>query len=178
MSVKLVLLGMLKHEPMHGYELKARIEQEMGDWTSIAFGSIYFALKKLTEEGFVEQAGHEQHGNRPSRIIYRITKKGENEFYNLLVKTWTGHDRQYFPLDIGLYFLNELDTEKRLELVRNRIMEAEYVLKNLRLHQSTEMKNPYIPPIANSIFTHSLYHLEAERDWLREVEMNLTEGKY
>ena len=84
MSVKLAILGMLKKGPVHGYELKSSIEKEMGDWTSIAFGSIYFALKKLTENNFVEQLDKMQFGNRPSRIIYKITDKGEKEFIRLL----------------------------------------------------------------------------------------------
>ena len=67
MSVRLVILGMLQWGEMHGYELKQHIERKMGDWTSIAFGSIYFALRKLSDEGLVERTEEERHGNRPSR---------------------------------------------------------------------------------------------------------------
>jgi DNA-binding PadR family transcriptional regulator len=35
------------------YEIKHIIEEHTGDWTSIAFGSIHFALRKLAEEGFI-----------------------------------------------------------------------------------------------------------------------------
>ena len=49
MSVRLVLLGLLHERPLYGYEIKQIIEEHMGDWTSIAFGSIYFALDKLAE---------------------------------------------------------------------------------------------------------------------------------
>jgi Fe2+ or Zn2+ uptake regulation protein len=55
MSVKLVILGLLRERPLYGYEIKQIIEEHMGDWTSIAFGSIYFALDKLAKEGFVEK---------------------------------------------------------------------------------------------------------------------------
>ena len=34
----------------------------MGDWTSIAFGSIYFALRKLAEEGFIRDPSLPQSG--------------------------------------------------------------------------------------------------------------------
>ena len=84
MSVRLVLLGLLRDQPMHGYEIKQTIEDRMGDWTSIAFGSIYHALAKLTDEGMIEKAGVEQEGNRPSRTIYQITESGQAEFTRLL----------------------------------------------------------------------------------------------
>jgi DNA-binding PadR family transcriptional regulator len=44
-----------RNRPLHGYELKHIVEQHMGDWTNIAFGSIFFALGKLAEEGYIEQ---------------------------------------------------------------------------------------------------------------------------
>ena len=176
MSVKLVLLGMLKRGPLHGYELKNRIEQQMGDWTAIAFGSIYFALKKLTEEGFVIQSGTEQQGNRPSRIVYEITDEGREEFQRLLVKTWKDDPRVFFSFDIGLYFLRELEPGQGMRLLQERIGETEKRLSYLRRHRDEEMSNPHIPPEARLIFSHSLHHLEAELAWLREAEELI--GKY
>jgi DNA-binding PadR family transcriptional regulator len=77
MSVKLVILGFLKRKALYGYEIKQMVEREMGDWTNIAFGSIYFALSKLTKEGFITQKETQKRDYRPSRIIYQITEKGE-----------------------------------------------------------------------------------------------------
>lgn len=178
MSVKLVLLGMLRSGPQYGYELKHRIEDEMGDWTSIAFGSIYFALKKLTEESCVKQTGEEQHGNRPSRIIYEITEKGNREFRNLLLKVWTEEDRQYFPFDIGLYFMKELPQKTCLEILRGRIEGISHALEHLKNHRAEELQHPYVPAHAEAIFSHSLHHLDAELKWLKETEKKLVIHEY
>ena len=62
MSTRLVILGLLRDRPLYGYEIKHIIEEHMGDWTSIAFGSIYFALNKLAEEDFIEKTGTTQEG--------------------------------------------------------------------------------------------------------------------
>ena len=40
MSTRLVILGFLRRAPLYGYQIKRMIEQIMGDWTNIAFGSI------------------------------------------------------------------------------------------------------------------------------------------
>ena len=84
MTVRLVILGLLRERPLHGYEIKQIIEEHMGDWTSVAFGSIYFALDKLAEERFVEKIAVEQKGNRPSRSVYQMTAAGRDEFLRLL----------------------------------------------------------------------------------------------
>ena len=169
MSVKLVILGMLKQGPQYGYELKHRIEEEMGDWTSIAFGSIYFALKKLTEEKCIRQAGHEQPGSRPSRIIYEITEEGESRFFELLNETWESEQRQFFPLDIGLFFSTYLEKNRRLEIINGKIKKIEYALKYINAHKEEELEKPEVPEEAGVIFSHSIYHLNAEYSWLKEL---------
>ena len=80
----------------------------MADWTSVAFGSIYFAIGTMWHEGLIEKVSVEQQGNRPSRSVYRITEKGRKEFMHLLKDTWSNVERTYFSLDIGLFFLSAL----------------------------------------------------------------------
>ena len=50
-NAHVVILGLLRQKPLYGYELKQIIEEYMGDWTDIKFGSIYFALSRLNDEG-------------------------------------------------------------------------------------------------------------------------------
>jgi len=108
MSTRLVILGLLKDQSLHGYEIKQIIEEHMGDWTSIAFGSIYFALGKMSEEGLIKKVATEKEGNRPSRSIYQITATGRKEFLRLLREVWSEFERQYFGIDIGLAFMSAL----------------------------------------------------------------------
>ena len=169
MSVKLAILGMLKKGPVHGYELKSSIEKEMGDWTSIAFGSIYFALKKLTENNFVEQLDKMQFGNRPSRIIYKITDKGEKEFIRLLRELWEKSERSYYPFDIALYFSEHIEKKEAVKFINKRIRELEFAVKYVKAHEKEQMEIEKIPPVSEAVFSHTLYHLEAEICWLKSI---------
>jgi DNA-binding PadR family transcriptional regulator len=178
MSTKLVILGLLKDKPLYGYELKHIIEEHMGDWTNIAFGSIYFALKKMTEEAYVRELGQEKREGRPSRRIYEITEKGMGEFQALLLQLWTDDNREYFPLDIGLFFLNELPEEKRLSLIEARLKRIHGVLSHLENHSREVVSNPSVPPVAGAIFSHTLYHLKAEKEWLEELKVSVESGKF
>jgi DNA-binding PadR family transcriptional regulator len=108
MTVRLVILGLLRERPLYGYEIKQIIEEHMSNWTSIAFGSIYFALDKLAEEKFVEKVEIEQQGKRPSRSVYQIMDAGREEFLRLLRESWQQFEREYYPLDICLFFLDSL----------------------------------------------------------------------
>ena len=178
MSTRLVILGLLRRQPLHGYEIKHIIEERMGDWTSIAFGSIYFALRKLAKEGFVEKIATEQEGNRPSRSIYQITEIGRDEFLRLLRETWRGFERHYFIIDIGLFFMEALPIEEVQGYLRRRVAAMEGAVQHLNAHQGEQMAREEMPPLAVAIFDHSRVHLEAELAWARDLLDKVERGEY
>ncbi len=169
MSTQLVLLGLLHNKPLHGYELKHIIQEHMSDWTNIAFGSIYFALGKLHENGFIEKISEEKIGNRPYRNIYKITGKGKNEFLSLLRKTWQKIDREYYTLDIAIAFSKALSTKEITKYITTRITKCEENLKYLQLHKKEQLNRKEVPKSAQAIFSHSEYHMTAELNWLKEL---------
>ena len=177
MSTRLVILGLLRDQPLHGYEIKQIIEEQMGDWTSIAFGSIYFALGKLAEEDLIEMVATEKEGKRPSRSIYQITDAGRSEFLQLLRKAWSVPERQFFALDIGLAFINALPVNEIKSYLHQQVSQLEADLQYLNTHQQEQMSQPGIPSRAGMIFEHSRAHLVAELTWLREVLDQIDRGK-
>ncbi|MBN1812565.1 MAG: helix-turn-helix transcriptional regulator [Anaerolineae bacterium] len=180
MSTRLVILGFLRGRPLYGYELKQLIEHVMGDWTDIAFGSIYFALKKLAEEGFVEKAGTEQEGGRPSRTVYQITDAGREEFMRLLRQVWNNVERQTFDFDIGLSFMSALPIEEVKGCLRKRMTHMEHILQYLETHQAEELADTdHVPThLATAVFDHHRRHLQAELDWTRELLQDVEQGIY
>jgi len=51
--LELAILGLLKEQDMHGYELKKRLTDAMGSFSSVSFGSLYPALGRLETAGAV-----------------------------------------------------------------------------------------------------------------------------
>lgn len=178
MSVRLVILGLLRERPLYGYELKQIIEERMGDWTSIAFGSIYFALRKLAEEGSIEKVATEKAGARPSHTIYQITDAGREQFLRLLREMWRKVERQYFPFDIGLFFLEALPIEEVKGYLQERIAQLEWVLQHVSEHKAEEMAHEEVPRYAAAIFDHTLAHVNAELEWTRDVLARIEAGEY
>jgi DNA-binding PadR family transcriptional regulator len=179
MSTRLVILGFLRGQPLYGYEIKRMIEHVMGDWTNIAFGSIYFALKKLAKEGFVEKVGIEQEGGRPSRTVYRITDAGREEFLRLLRKMWDSVERQTFAFDIGLSFMSALPIEEVKGYLRKRVTHLEHIRQYLEAHQAEELADEHVPDrLASAVFEHHRRHLQTELDWTRDLLQKVEQGVY
>lgn len=177
MSTRLVILGLLRDQPLHGYEIKQIIEEHMGDWTSIAFGSIYFALGKLSEEELIEMVATEKAGNRPSRSIYQITEAGRAEFLRILRDVWREPERQYFSIDVGLAFMNALPGEEIKGYLQRRVLQLEETRKYLDSHQQDQMGQPNVPASAAAIFEHSRAHAAAELVWTKELLEKMEQGK-
>jgi DNA-binding PadR family transcriptional regulator len=178
MSVRLVILGLLRERPLYGYEIKQIIEDHMSDWTSIAFGSIYFALDKLSEEQFVEKIGVEQEGKRPSRSVYQITEAGRAEFLRLLRAVWSEFERQYFTLDVGLAFMEALPLNEIKSYLGRRVAQLEGILEYLYSHQQEELAKQEAPRSAVAIFDHSRVHFQAELTWTRDLLAQVERGEY
>jgi DNA-binding PadR family transcriptional regulator len=178
MSTRLVIFGLLREKPLYGYEIKQIIEENMGDWTSIAFGSIYFALDKLAEKQFIEKVAVEQKGSRPSRSVYQITAEGRKEFLHLLRSAWNETERQYFSVDIALAFMEALPVKEVIGYLTQRISELEKTLMYLNSHQAEQMTIPHVPRTAEVVFNHSRFHYEAELAWTRDLLKRVENGEY
>jgi DNA-binding PadR family transcriptional regulator len=51
--LELAILGVLKEQELHGYELKKRLTEVLGAFSSVSFGSLYPALARLEAAGAV-----------------------------------------------------------------------------------------------------------------------------
>ena len=173
MSVRMVILGLLAERPLYGYEIKQIIEEHMGDWTSIAFGSIYFALDKLAEEGFVEKVATEQAGSRPSRSVYQVTNSGKDEFLRLLRESWQAIEHDYYEIDLCLFFQERLSLSEVKGYLQARLNRLEVILQQLQTHEAQQINNPEVPQQARAIFEHSRMHIQSEVIWTRELLSNI-----
>ena len=52
--LELAILGLLKEQPLHGYELKKRLGDTLGFLWGVSYGSLYPALRRLERAGAIE----------------------------------------------------------------------------------------------------------------------------
>src|SRR5215216_720919 len=64
--------------PLHGYGIARRIEQTSGGLLSINYGTLYPALLKLEQEGFVASEWGLSENNRRAKY-YKLTRAGRKK---------------------------------------------------------------------------------------------------
>ena len=64
--------------PQHGYGIARRIEQTSGDLLSINYGTLYPALLKLEQEGYVSSEWGMSDNNRKAKY-YKLTRAGRRQ---------------------------------------------------------------------------------------------------
>jgi len=64
--------------PLHGYGIARRIEQTSGGLLSINYGTLYPALLKLEQEGFVSSEWGASDNNRKAKF-YKLTRAGRRQ---------------------------------------------------------------------------------------------------
>lgn len=74
-SAELLVLGLLEHEPRHGYELTRLIESRSKGVLSFRAASLYPLLYRLEDRGWIAGRWVEKAGERRRRF-YRITAEG------------------------------------------------------------------------------------------------------
>ena len=81
MDVKTLCLGVLSRHACSGYEIRKQFEEgPFSHFQEAGFGSIYPALKRLTEDGLVTCEQHAQ-DSRPDKKVYAITQKGRHALF-------------------------------------------------------------------------------------------------
>jgi PadR family transcriptional regulator, regulatory protein PadR len=63
---------------LHGYGIARRIEQISGDLLSVNYGTLYPALLKLEQEGYIASEWGVSENNRRARY-YRLTRAGKKQ---------------------------------------------------------------------------------------------------
>ena len=64
--------------PLHGYGIARRIEQTSGDRLSLNYGTLYPALLKLEQEGYIASEWGVSENNRKAKY-YRLTRAGRKK---------------------------------------------------------------------------------------------------
>lgn len=78
-ALGMVALGLLTEGPRHPYDMYQVLMHRREDIiVKIRPGSLYHAIAKLAESGFVRATGTERDGNRPERTTYEITRAGRH----------------------------------------------------------------------------------------------------
>jgi DNA-binding PadR family transcriptional regulator len=175
----MMILGLVRWlQPVHGYDVRRELlSWDVADWASIQPGSIYHALRKLAEEGLLEEVATEQVGARPARTTYRITPKGEGEFESLLRKYWWEQHTPIDPFAAAFAFTPGLPRSEAVAALRNRarVLEAHADRHEQMIAIKGEWQD-YKPDHVWWQFELVAAKLRVEADWCRAIADRIEGG--
>ena len=77
-TLDLLILKALQHEPMHGFGVAVRIGQMSKDMLTVEQGSLYPALYRLEDQGWIEAKWGISENNRKAKF-YALTSAGRKQ---------------------------------------------------------------------------------------------------
>jgi DNA-binding PadR family transcriptional regulator len=168
--LELAVLGLLHETPMHGYELRKRLNSVLGAFRAFGYGSLYPCLKDLTvrrliTEDALPDAAKPLTGRR-SKIVYRLTADGKERLQDLLSETgpaaWEDDG-----FGVRFAFFGQTEADIRLRILEGRRSRLEERLEAFRagLARTRERVDSYTLELQR----HGLESVEREVRWLNEL---------
>jgi DNA-binding PadR family transcriptional regulator len=171
--LELAVLGLLHETPMHGYELRKRLNALLGAFRAFSYGSLYPCLKELLAHGMIaEETGEQRDGagrsraGRRSKIVYRLTAEGKERLQNLLTEAgpaaWEDDG-----FGVHFAFFGQTRADVRLRILEGRRSRLEERLEGVRaaLARTRERVDSYTLELQR----HGLESVEREVRWLNEL---------
>jgi DNA-binding PadR family transcriptional regulator len=162
------ILGLLHESPMHGYELRKRLNLVLGSFRALSYGSLYPALKSLVERGWIvgsESADGAPHAvtSKRARIVYQLTADGKEHLQEVLASSGPSawEDENF---DVRFAFFGQTDAETRLRILEGRRTRLTERLEMVR--QSVARTRERMDEYTLELQRHGLEQVEREVRWL------------
>jgi DNA-binding PadR family transcriptional regulator len=166
-TIELAVLGLLHESPMHGYELRKRLNLMLGWGRLLSYGSLYPALKKMLKASWIEErAVPTATVSRRPRIVYQLTELGQDEFVRLMSEVGpTAWEDDNF--DIRFAFFGRTDMEIRLRVLEGRRSRLQERLERVQSQLSLTQKE--MDRYASELQRHGVESVEREVRWLSDL---------
>ncbi|WBB70983.1 PadR family transcriptional regulator [Micromonospora sp. WMMD812] len=174
----MMILGLVKWmQPVHGYDVRRELLSWNADkWANVQPGSIYHALRKLTEEGLLRAVATEQVGGRPARTTYEVTPKGDDEFETLLRGFWWKVQEVPDPFVAAFSFLPAMPREEAAAALRNRATQLGAGVEWLRASLESDWVRDTKPVHVAWMFELWSARAEAEIAWCARIAERIESG--
>ncbi len=118
--LEFAVLGLLHESPLHGYEVRRRLNSRLGPFRALSFGTLYPCLAGLQARDLVSVDRDEPAAaGRRQRITYTLTDAGRQAFAALAERSDPGSwEDEVF--DVRLAFFARTEREVRLRILEGR----------------------------------------------------------
>ena len=129
-KIDMVILGLLSHEDLSGYDIKKRIDGAISFFWKGSFGNIYPALKDMESGGLIIKSDTSVGGRE--KLTYYITDEGKSVLRNWLQEEQASNELKYETL-LKLFFGG---ADSRKVAIHNIEVFEEQIEKDLKMLKS------------------------------------------
>lgn len=161
-ALEMAVLGLLHESPLHGYELRKRLNLLLG-WTRLlSYGSLYPALKRMLRDGVINEVTNPASVSMRQRITYQITPKGREAFATEVTddgpSAWEDEG-----FNMRFAFFSRTDADVRLRILEGRRSRLQERLDRQR--HAAGGDDRYLSELRR----HAIESVEREVRWLTDL---------
>jgi DNA-binding PadR family transcriptional regulator len=165
-----VLLGLIQHQPAHGYDLLSRFQSptHLGRIWTLSTSQLYAVLKRLESEGAI--TGRRTRAPKaPPRTAYHITPTGQKR-----LRAWLSEaDPSTSIHQIRVLFLSRLYIASLLGQPTERIVARQRAVCQAQRQRLAQQQAHSPSPVEKLALSFVLSQLEACLSWLADCEAAL-----
>ena len=175
--LELAILGLLNESPLHGYELRKRLNAVLGAFRVLSYGTLYPCLRELVTRGWIAEdaaakglpgalSGAAGPVSRRARIVYELTDDGLAQFQSMLSQSgpaaWEDD-----TFNVHFSFFARTQSDVRLRILEGRRSRLEERLDSFR--SAAAQRRERLDLYTSELQRHGLESAEREVRWLSEL---------
>ena len=164
MSLKYGVLGLLKGEPLHGYEVKTRFEAMLGGTWEVNIGQIYTTLQRLERDGLVRPVG--SRGDR-GKQSYELSPAGQQALDRWLAEADSGPQQLHEDIYVKLLLATRIANGGLQQLLARQKRAYLQRLRDLNRLEERARRDGRID--LARLVRGALLHTEADLKWIDEL---------
>jgi PadR family transcriptional regulator, regulatory protein AphA len=170
LTIELALLGYLRLDPLHGYQIHQRLQELDGPglvWR-LKQAQLYALLGKLEDNGLLLSTLQAQE-TRPTRRVYRLTEKGRTAYEKWLSSPVSTPRQIRQEFMVKLYFAKRENPQTVSDLIDNQLSVCQGWLD---LHQEQLVAVPS-GSFSWIVYNYRLEQIHATLGWLQQTKAEL-----
>jgi DNA-binding PadR family transcriptional regulator len=172
-TLEFALIGLLRHKPQSGYDLRKTFTETAMRHYSDSPGSIYPALRRLQTKGWIEAEPEDGRG----REVFHLTPQGVESLIEWLGRDLSREDAASRLKELMLRFAFMDGNVPRATAIRFLDQfQVEYGAYAAELRAKFE-RDSYLKPVHTGLlaFQSGVEHAEAQLNWARNARARLAE---
>lgn len=171
LTVEYALLGFVRDEPLHGYEINRRLVEtpELQLIWRVKQSRLYALLSRLEEEGLLDAMLEPQDG-RPPRKVYHLTPAGVRAFDRWLTQPVQLPREMRLEFMLKLYFALHEGAAAAARLIEEQLKVCDRWL-------TTQTGGEATSAYTRAVRRYRRGHIEAIREWLARLPAELVGEK-